>query len=61
MNSAIFQLEQRLKQLIKSQEYNDEELSDLFARAESVQQTVKENEVEIQEIEAALIKLKENK
>lgn len=61
MNSAIFQLEQRLKQLIKSQEYNDEELSDLFGRAESVQQTIKENQVEIQEIEAALIKLKENK
>ena len=61
MNSAIFQLEQRLKQLIKSQEYNDEELSDLFARAESVQQTIKENQVEIQEIEAALIKLKEIK
>lgn len=61
MNSAIFQLEQRLKQLIKSQGYNDEELSDLFARAETVQQTIKENQVEIQEIEAALIKLKENK
>lgn len=61
MNSAIFQLEQRLKQLIKSQEYNDEELSDLFAREESVQQTIKENQVEIEEIETALIKLKENK
>lgn len=60
MNSAIFQLEQRLKQLIKSQGCNDEELSDLFGRAESVQQTIKENQVEIQEIEAALIKLKEN-
>jgi len=30
MNSAIFQLEQRLKQLIKSQEYNDEELKELL-------------------------------
>ena len=61
MKSAISQLEQRLKQLIKSQDYNDQELSDLFERAESLQQLIKENEVEIQEIEAALIKLKENK
>ena len=61
MNSAIFQLEQRLKQLIKSQEYNDEELSDLFARAESIQQTIQENLAEIKEIELELTKLKENK
>lgn len=60
MKSAISQLEQRLKQLIKSQDYNDQELSDLFERAESLQQLIKENEVEIQEIEAALTKLKEN-
>ncbi len=60
MNSVILQLEQRVKQLIKSNEYNEEELSELLERSESLQQTIKENEVEIQEIEAALTKLKEN-
>lgn len=60
MNSVIFQLEQRVKQLIKSNGYNEKELSELFERQESLQQTIKENEVEIQEIEAALTKLKEN-
>jgi len=60
MNSVIFQLEQRVKQLIKSNGYNEEELSELLERSESLQQTIKENEVEIQEIEAALTKLKEN-
>lgn len=59
MNSVIFQLEQRVKQLIKSNEYNEEELSELLERSESLQQKIKENEVEIQEIEAALTKLKE--
>lgn len=59
MSSAIFQLEQRVKQLIKSNAYNEEELSELLDRSESLQQTIKENEVEIQEIESALTKLKE--
>lgn len=61
MNHAIKTLENSLNNLKKTKETNTLIHQDLAKDAEECLAQVKQNEIDIQEIEAALIKLKENK
>lgn len=61
MNHAIKTLENSLNNLKKTKEANTLIHQDLAKDVEERLAQVKQNEVDIQEIEAALIKLKENK
>lgn len=60
MNSAVKALEIRLSNLKKSKETNTLIHEDYVKEAAEYLTAAKQNEVEIQEIEAALTKLKEN-
>ena len=61
MNSAVKALEIRLSNLKKIKETNILIHEDHVREAAEYLAAAKQNEVEIQEIEAALVKLKENK
>lgn len=60
MNSAVKTLENRLSNLKKSKETNTLIHEDHVKEAAEYLAAAKQNEVEIQEIEAALTKLEEN-